>query len=315
VLIALALLAALVAAAVMVLGSRVAEAPAAGPTDADYVTADRLVAHPIPPAGPAASTGSWVERCGLNQNAHRNSDNVVSSPQKPGAALHLHDYVGNDATSASSTDAELQAAATTCTDGDRSTYYWPVLRLIGPGSGPASPPVAGNTGRVLPPDSVLVQFRGNQTSRVLPMAILTRAITGNARALTSGGANTERVQWGCSGRPGYSTKSYPICPAGQQVLRTFDFPSCWDGRRIDSPTHRAHIVFPNAAGACPAETFPVPQLHLVISYSVPAGHRFAIDSRPDQRRSPLSDHCDFINIMSDALMSHVAGCINSGRHC
>jgi hypothetical protein len=312
---ALAALAVTVAGTLAVRSWATAGGPSSGPSDGDYISANRLVADPIVRPGGAASTGSWVSHCGRNENGHRNADNVLSLHGQPGAAMHLHDYVGNVATNAWTTDAALEAAATTCAGGDRSTYYWPVLRVIGAGSGPASTPVAGNTGRILPPESVLVAFRGNPTSHVLPMPALLRGVTGNARALTARGENTEHVQWGCSGRPGYSTKRYPLCPPGQRVLRTFDFPSCWDGRQTDSPTHRTHLVFPNATGACPAQTFPVPQLHIVVAYTVPPGLRFAIDAMPAERRSPLADHCDFIEVMPITLMNRVVDCVNSGRTC
>jgi len=304
-----------VAAAVMVMTIHHHRGTAV-PRPGDYVSADRLVATgTVVPAGPAASTGSWTTPCGRDENGHHNADNMISKPGQPGGAMHMHDYVGNLATDAETTDADLEAAGTTCAYGDRSTYYWPSLRVIGAGSGVPSTPVAGNTGRILRPDSVLVQFRGNPVSKVLPMPILTRAVTGNASALTERGVNAEHVQWGCSGKPGFSTRSYPLCPAGQRLTRTFDFPSCWDGRRTDSPTHRAHLVFPDAGGACPEATFAVPQLHVVVAYTIPTGLKFAIDAMPGQLRSPLADHSDFIDVMPAGLMNRIVGCLNSGRTC
>jgi hypothetical protein len=263
--------------------------------------------------GTGGSTGSWVSHCGRNENGHRNADNLITSPGRPGAAMHLHDYVGNETTSAATSDADLLRAATTCADGDLSTYFWPVLRAFGPGSGAPSPPVGNNHGRVLEPASVLIRFVGSPDGDVLPLPSLTRAVTGNARATDSGGA--ERVRWGCSGWPGRSTTLYPRCPAGQELVRTFDFPSCWDGRRTDSPTHRTHIVFPDELGTCPPDTFAVPRLQIELAYSVPTGVEYAIDTMPEQNGSPLTDHCDFINVMPESLMHQVVGCINSGRTC
>jgi hypothetical protein len=261
------------------------------------------------------STGTWTARCGRNENGHRNADNLITSFGKPGAAGHLHDYVGNVATSATTTDEELERAATTCADGDRSTYFWTVLRVFGKGAGADSPPVGMNTGRVLLPDTVLIQFRGNPVSSVLPMPALLRASSGNAKAVTQGGRLAEHVNWGCSGEPGRSTRMYPRCLPGQKVTRTFDFPSCWDGRRTDSADHRDQIVFPDAAGACPADTFAVPELRITLTYSVPGGLHYAIDTMMDQHRSPLTDHADFVDFMPDALMSRVVSCINAGRRC
>jgi len=44
-----------------------------------------------------------------------------------------------------------------------------------------------------------------------------------------------------------------------------------------------------------------------------AGAIYAIDSCPDQRRSPLTDHADFIDVMSDRLQAQVVACVNDGR--
>jgi hypothetical protein len=172
-----------------------------------------------------------------------------------------------------------------------------------------------NTGRILTPDSVVIRYRGNPAAPVIAMPRLLRASTGNARAVSQNGLNTGHVRWGCSGQPGRSTLLYPECPAGAKITRTADYPSCWDGRRTDSPTHRAHIVFPAANGVCPAETFAVPQLHIEVSYTVPPGLEYAIDTMPAERRSALTDHFDYISILPDSVMRNVVRCVNTGLTC
>jgi hypothetical protein len=138
-------------------------------------------------------------------------------------------------------------------------------------------------------------------------------VTGDSRAATTE-TPAAIPRWSCTGFEDRRTPLYPLCPDGR-VVRTFDFPSCWDGRRIDSPDHRSHVVFPLANGVCPDGTFAIPQLHLEISYSVPAGRSFAIDTFPEQGRSPRTDHADFVNVMTGRLMNRVAACINSDRRC
>jgi hypothetical protein len=142
-----------------------------------------------------------------------------------------------------------------------------------------------------------------------------RLSTGNPHAATAPTAAAGTAQWGCTGSPGRRTPLYPLCPAGQQVLRSYDFPSCWDGWRTDSPHHRDQATFPAPNGPCPRDTFPIPQLHLEVAYPVPPGRSYAIDTFPDQRRSPTTDHAQFINVMPDPLMTHVVACLNNGRHC
>jgi hypothetical protein len=42
---------------------------------------------------------------------------------------------------------------------------------------------------------------------------------------------------------------------------------------------------------------------------------YAVDGFPEQLHKPITDHDDFINVMSDQLMSQVVDCINTGRQC
>jgi hypothetical protein len=280
------------------------------PPDDDYVAIqDAPVALAAPGAGPGASAGSLTSDCGRNDNGHRNGDNVVASPGLPGAAHHAHDYVGNLSTDAYSTDQSLAAAATTCTNGDRSTFYWPVLFLRPGPSGGGMP----GMGQVQSPAAVSVRYSGSPLSPVVAMPRFLRLSVGDAHAYT-GGAPTPPPQWGCEGAPGRVTSRYPLCGA-RRVTRTFDFPSCWDGVRTDSPDHRSHVRYPTATGACPAETFPIPHLRIVVAYQLPAGARFAIDGFPDQHHSPLTDHAAFIDVMPEALMATATDCINHGRTC
>jgi hypothetical protein len=252
----------------------------------------------VPAAG--AATGTYTWSCGLGN--HRNSDNVVVSPGKPGAAQHVHDYVGNVSTDASSTDDSLAEAGTSCDNGDRSAIYWPVLRVRN-----------GDGAVIQVPVSVTLTYFGSPAGPVVAMPRFLRASTGDAKAVTSGG-RFARPTWTCASAPDRRTGKYPVCRAGDQVLRIFDFPSCWDGRRVDSPDHRSHVVFPQA-GSCPHGTFAIPRLRAVIAYQLPRGARFAIDTFPDQRGSPLADHADLVNVASDDLMTSIARCLNAGQTC
>jgi Domain of unknown function (DUF1996) len=285
------------------------------PSARDFVAIEQVPARPPDPAaGPGASTGSWVSRCGRNENGHYNRDNLVASPGRPGLAQHTHDYVGNVATSAFSTEKDLARAATTCRNGDTSTYYWPVVQPLATAEH-AGPHGAAQRPAPLLPASVLVRFGGNPRGKVFAMPRFLRVVTGNAKALTQPVPGLPAAQWTCSGATDRRTPRYPLCPPGERVVRIFDYPSCWDGVRLDSPTHRAHVVFPAGNGACPAATFPIPQLRVELSYSVPPGRSYAIDTLPEQRRSPLADHADFINVMPDPMMARLVDCLNSGRHC
>jgi len=289
-----------------------------GPFAQDFVSIfevepNNLADSPAP--GANASTGTFVSDCGTNENGKFNSDNLIAAPGKVNAAEHTHGHVGNLDNNAASTDESLLASGTTCENPeDKSSYYWPVLRVRNAdGNGAADETNAHNTGEILRPASVLLEFRGNPQTDVVPMPSLLKVLTGNSKAETNDNANTN-AKWTCSGFEDRITDKYPLCPRGSQVMRIADFPSCSDGN-TDSANHRDHIVFPDETGACPEGTQAVPQLRITLSYDVPRGRVFALDAFPGELHSPRTDHNDFINVMSEDLMNEVVNCINSGRNC
>jgi hypothetical protein len=287
-----------------------------GPSEDDFVNirqVQRAAAAPRP--GRNASRGTFVSRCGTNANKHNNPDNYIVSPGVPNGAKHTHDYVGNLTTDKDSTDESLAAGGTTCANqADKSAYIWPVLRDIS--NATANIGQDGNNGVQLRATSALLQFRGNAQSKVVAMPRFLRLVIGNAHALTQNGTNA-KASWSCTGFTNrQSPDKYPLCPRGSQVVRTMDLPSCWDGQNLDSANHRTHVVLPDAtSGACPAGTKAVPQLRIVLTYRVPSGPNFAVDAFPEELHKPNTDHMDFENVMSTALMDRVVRCINSGRRC
>uniref|UniRef100_A0AAU2JYE1 DUF1996 domain-containing protein n=1 Tax=Streptomyces sp. NBC_00049 TaxID=2903617 RepID=A0AAU2JYE1_9ACTN len=291
-----------------------------GPARSDFVNITKVrpnVRNPSQSA--AASKGSFSEQCGRNENGHFNPDNVIVAPGVSNGAHHMHDYVGNKSTDAFSSNNSLAAAGTTCGNGDQSTYYWPVLRLRdgkaekdvqAPGGGQD-----GNVGTILQPKQVTITFKGSPVSRVTAMPRFLRIITGDAKAFTNGTANAN-ASWSCTGFENRQLKDkYPICPKGSDVVRTFTFQSCWDGRNTDSANHRTHVAFPDKAGRCQKGFKAMPQLVQRITYGVAPGARVAVDSFPEQLHKPVTDHGDFINVMSTGLMNKAVDCINSGRNC
>lgn len=259
------------------------------------------------------STGTFVAACGRNENKHQNPANFIVAPGNDNGAHHLHDYVGNLSADGQSTNESLAAAGTTCRQGDKSTYYWPVIRVRGRNA-PADETNPHNVGTVQQPASVTLQFRGNARGKVVAAPEFMRIITGDAKAATNGPANAA-AKWGCTGFKNRFTTKYPLCPRGSQVTRTLDFPSCWDGVNADSANHRTHIVFPDRNGVCPSGTKAVPQLRMTLSYQLPRGKVFAVDAFPEQLHNPVTDHGDFVNVMPEQLMNRVVNCINTGRRC
>ncbi|MGW7049515.1 DUF1996 domain-containing protein [Streptomyces avermitilis] len=301
-----------------------------GPVAADFVDITTVQPNAQNPRnGTDASRGTFATSCGVNAGGLFNSDNVIVAPGVTNGAHHFHDYVGNQDNQAFATDDDLANADTSCEDeGDKSSYYWPVLRLQNgtrekdadaPGGG-----TEGNAGEIVTPQQVTLTFTGNPRSKVVAMPRLLRIITGDAKAFVNGTANAN-ASWSCTGYEDRQLKDkYPICPKGSDVVRSFKFQSCWDGQNIDSANHRTHVAFADAEGNCAGGFRAIPQLVQRIVYDVDApslqdGGRttplFAVDSFPEQLHKPVTDHGDFINVFDEDLMRDMVDCINDGRKC
>ncbi|MEU7579197.1 DUF1996 domain-containing protein [Streptomyces sp. NPDC041068] len=293
-----------------------------GPDASDFVEITSVRPNVNRPRnGRNASRGTFTTKCGRNENGKFNPDNVIVAPGVSNGAHHMHDYVGNQATDAFSSDDDLANGKTSCRNqGDKSTYYWPVLRLQnGKDEDDAQADGGGkdqNVGEIQTPAAVTLTFAGNPRSKVVAMPRFLRIITGDAKAFTNGDANAN-ASWSCTGFENRQLKDkYPICPEGSKVVRTFNFQSCWDGQNTDSANHRTHVAFADPrTGACPQGFRAIPQLVQRIVYDVPPGPGFAVDSFPEQLHKPVTDHGDFINVFDERLMRRVAKCVNSGQRC
>ncbi|GAA3495700.1 DUF1996 domain-containing protein [Streptomyces prasinosporus] len=282
----------------------------------------------LPANGDTGSTGTFTTECGTNENENRNSDNVIVAPGVSNGAQHQHDYVGNQANNAFASDEDLANGDTTCRNqGDRSSYFWPVIRLQNgqndidagrPGGGQD-----GNVGQIVEPAQVDLRFVGNRTSDVVAMPKALRIITGDAKSFVNG-LNNANTNWSCTGfEDRVVTDKYPICPEGSSVVRTSFFQSCWDGQNTDSANHRTHVDFVEADGSCSNGFRAIPQLQVRLVYDIPAPqiqngqvqNAYAIDSFPDQLHKPITDHNDFINFFDEDLMNEMVECINSGQDC
>jgi hypothetical protein len=281
----------------------------------DYVDIDDVEVNQNIGEGGVFSKGSYEVECGASD--HNNSDNYMAAPGKRNGAQHTHDYVGNTSTNGNSTDESLEAAGTTCANGDKSTFFWPVLRDlngVGDDVGKDGGSLDGNVGRILTPTSARLVFRGHGDSDVQPLPQHLMNIMGNAKAKVQDGKNAN-AKYTCSGHTDRITAKYPICGSGEKLMRILDYPSCWDGQNLESKDLRSHMAFPDSNGNCRDDFKPVPALRIVLTYDQPAGRAFSIDSFPDNQHDPATDHSDFENLASKAQNQAGADCINSGRNC
>jgi hypothetical protein len=302
-----------------------------GPVAADFVDITQVQANVAQKARTRAggSSGTFTSSCGVNANKKFNTDNVIVAPGVSNGAHHLHDYVGNQSNDAFANNDTFAAAQTSCANqGDKSSYYWPVLRVQDGtqdfDQNNAGGGTEGNAGKVLQAKSAQIKFVGNAKSKVVAMPKFLRIITGDAKAFTNGPANAN-AHWSCTGFENkvQLTDKYPICPSGSNVVRTFKFQSCWDGQNIDSANHRTHVAFADAGGNCANGFKAIPQLTMRLVYSVPAPtiangvvkNPYAVDGFQEQLHKAITDHDDFINVFDENLMNKVVTCINNGQRC
>lgn len=248
--------------------------------------------------GPVAKTElrgvNFVSRCGFS---HRAPDDPIVFPGRPGLS-HNHTFVGNRTTNASSTVASLLAGGTTCErPGDTASYWMPTLYV---------------DGQAVTPTFAQIYYRRATMRHVEAFPPGFRMIAGSAKATSP---QRRRVTfWNCGIGGGVEASStVPTCPdAGRHGLRLHvTFPSCWDGKNLDSPDHQSHVAYP-VARRCPSRyAHALPQISLIYHYPVTGAGTVSLASG-----NPFSAHADFLNAWRERdLQSLVDGCLNALRHC
>jgi hypothetical protein len=205
-------------------------------------------------AGRGAESVSTAKLRGVNfvsacTFSHAAADDPIVFPGKPGASHH-HSFVGNATTSASSTLETLLGGTSTChRPGDTAAYWMPTLLA---------------DGRPVMPNHAQIYYRRKTMRHVEAFPPGFRMIAGDAKAASP---QPLRVAfWNCGVGGGVKpTSTVPACPdARRNALRLHvTFPSCWDGKNLDSATHQSHIAYP-VAGHCPAKfAHALPQISLI----------------------------------------------------
>jgi hypothetical protein len=258
-----------------------------------------LPADATPVLPEADAVGAFRFECLSGQLA---KDDPIVYPGQPGKS-HLHQFFGNTLTNASSTYQSLRTSGgSTCTGqpgntdptSQRSAYWMPAML---DGAGNVVKPnrmltyykrIPGGAVDCGPPDNTHVGY-------CVPIPNGIRIITGYNMATGAGGpADLNSIDqwtmgydcWSPSG-PLLSAQSLHTlaavvasgtCPAGSQLRVRIDFPTCWDGKNLDSPDHRSHVVFstvnaltPSGARPCPADhPYVIPQITMQAFFTVDA---------------------------------------------
>lgn len=133
-------------------------------------------------------------------------------------------------------------------------------------------------------------------------------------ALARGPQDRRVTAWSCGALAGVPRSAdVPACPGarGRSLRLHVHFPSCWDGRSLDSADHKSHMAYP-ARGRCP-ESHPVsvPAISIIFRYPIAGGEGVTLASGGQH-----TAHADFLNAWQPAaLAALVERCLNALRHC
>jgi hypothetical protein len=284
-------LAVAVAVLCLVAGCGGAPSPATAPTaQSQEAAATRSPTGP----GPQGRVPQFVVECPFS---HAAADDPIVHPGHAGAS-HLHTFFGNTGTVSTSTATDLAQGSTTCDQQlDRAAYWAPALL---------------DHGAMVTPTKAVAYYRpgvGVDPATVEPYPFGLMMLGGDPHAEDP--QSLDVVAWSC-GTGSVRSETPPGCPDGRSLRLAVSFPDCWDGERVDSPDHVAHMAR-SRDGACPeSHPVPVPQLLLAISYPVTGGgHDLALASG-----SVLTAHADFFNAWDpDKLRTEVEMCLDRGLVC
>jgi hypothetical protein len=237
---------------------------------------------------------NFVENCPFS---HRAPDDPIVFPGQAGAS-HDHTFVGNTTTNASSTYASLRAGATTCRRAADTAGYWVPTLLSG--------------AEAIHPLGATIYYRRGTLAPVTTFPNNLRVIAGDATATSPQGMRV--TFWSCgalSGVPPSST--VPTCPdaRGSFLRLHVRFPSCWDGRQLDSSDHKSHMAYAMRRSCPSTHPVSVPAITQIFRYPTRGGEGFSLASG-----GQFSGHADFLNAWRPGALSRlVEGCLNSLVHC
>ncbi len=244
--------------------------------------------------GPQGRVPQFKVECAWS---HAAPDDPIVHPGHPGRS-HLHDFFGNVATDADSSATALLGQDTTCQNKLDTAAYWAPALL--------------RDGVPVTPSGSVAYYRpgpGVDTASVQPYPPGLMMVSGDM-------ATTESqipavAAWHCGASPILLSEP-PTCPRTAPLGVRIVFPDCWDGERLDSDDHRAHVAT-SARGGCPdSHPVAIPQLTFEVHYPVtgdPAGLELASGG-------VLGVHADFLNAWDQAALEReVRVCLNGGKVC
>jgi Domain of unknown function (DUF1996) len=259
-------------------------------------------------------TGQFRFACTFS---HMNYDDPIVYPGQALAA-HLHTYFGNTAINYATTPANITTAGnSTCAGGiaNRTGYWVPAV-------------IDTKDGTPLKPSEILVYYKSSNLGNVKPYPAGLRMVTGDMKATEP--QTKARVTWACltpTGSGAYIKNIPAICPVGNTIEASIDFPNCWDGINLDSPDHKSHMSYITwnndlRKNECP-KTHPVelPMLAEKVKYLVTeagstARWRLSSDNYGTDKPGGYSIHADWFNGWDQKVQeTWVKNCLQANRDC
>ncbi|OAL53827.1 hypothetical protein IQ07DRAFT_501979 [Pyrenochaeta sp. DS3sAY3a] len=216
-------------------------------------------------------------RFGCSQVVVERIDPLVNPGMTP--SPHMHQVVGGNAFAPSmpSTDISKLATCNTCHFLEDFSNYWTANIYFRARNGTYKrvPQIANqfNDGDNA---GITLYYTSPDAKATTAFQPGFRMLTGDPMRRTSEGFDKNMQQcyrcytapnWGGSPYPPcmdpkYDTDHFPQQPCAGGIRSNIIFPQCWDGKSLDSPDHRAHVVHPVSGPAA----FPV------VNITCPASH-------------------------------------------
>ncbi|KAK3359521.1 hypothetical protein B0T25DRAFT_495052 [Lasiosphaeria hispida] len=225
-----------------------------------------------------AAPASALLRFGCSQLVVVRIDPLVNPGIAP--SPHLHQIIGGNAfniTMDPSKDIAQEATCTTCQFSEDFSNYWTaVLFFKAPNGTYHRVPQIPNLGFEGSQGGMTVYYMQDglanyqQASKVTAFKPGFRQLIGEASFRSKAQSRRFRqITFTCLETPATrfpETMDFPAKPCAAGIMANVRFPTCWDGKNLDSPDHMSHMSYPESGtfesgGPCPAShPVRVPQL-------------------------------------------------------
>ncbi|KAK3366280.1 hypothetical protein B0T24DRAFT_711821 [Lasiosphaeria ovina] len=231
-----------------------------------------------------AAPASALLRFGCSQIVIERLDPLVNPGQNP--SPHLHQIIGGltkdlqnafNVTMDPTKDISKEATCTSCQFSEDFSNYWTAVLFFQAKNGSVHRvPIIPNLGFEGASGGMTVYYMQDglanyaQTSKVTAFKPGFRMLIGEASYRSKNqAARFRQITYTCLQTPGTrypESVNFPTSPCPAGIMANVRFPTCWDGKNLDSPDHMSHMSYPEtgtfeSGGPCPdSHPVRVPQL-------------------------------------------------------